>query len=193
MGIQSSLVRKLTSGVTALVPHVATNSPAAQNRFCFCSLVVKFFQCQQVVVSAGARRPAQQFYPLLPWARLVSSSIVQSHKGAWAITKPSQPFIISSWIVWARSPAKVWASPVGMAYVALEAGHQACAPCTGDLNSTDIQGSSSLSNRTPKFHVICKSRLGCSTRIVEKWQVWQDWVDYFIRQFYSIVLERGDS
>lgn len=66
-------------------------------------------------------------------------------------------------------------------------------PYIGDLNSTDIQSLISLSKRTPKFHLMCKTRLRCSTRIVEKLQVWQDWVDYFIRQYYSVVWERGDS
>lgn len=54
-----------TSALTAALPHFAANSLREQNCFCFCSLVVKSFQCQQVAMSAGARHSPKQFYPLL--------------------------------------------------------------------------------------------------------------------------------
>lgn len=62
----------------------------------------------------------------------------------------------------------------------------------GDLNSTDIHGQS-LIQEEPEMRCDGQNWPRMSPEYSRKLQVWQDWVNGFIRQNYSIVWERGNS
>lgn len=88
----------------------------------------------------------------------MSSSIVQTYKGAWAITKPSQPFIISSLDLGVSLPTKSLglACEYGLVYVTVR--HQSPGPCLGALDSKDIWILRSSFKTKPKLQEIYKNQ-----------------------------------